>query len=288
MEFHVLGPVGARIDGVEVGLDGAKQRTVLAALLLSENHLVPDSRLSTALYGWNPPTTASAQIYNYVSRIRKHLEPGVEITRMRPGYLLRAGDSWFDHIEFERLAVQGRAALQAGAHEQAATSLRAALVLWRGPALADVSEHLAASEGPRLDEARLTVLEDCAQAELALGRHRQLVPELTALVAAEPLRERLRDLLMTALYRCERQADALRVYHEGRRLLSQKLGVDPGVGLDGTYPRHPARGTAPAVRTGVLQLAGPRDAPARHPRPRRTGAGGRRDERADARRRRVR
>ncbi|MFD0200203.1 MULTISPECIES: AfsR/SARP family transcriptional regulator [Saccharothrix] len=130
--------------------------------------------------------------------------------------------------EFQEQAALGRSALAAGRYEDAARLLRAALRLWRGPALTGVSEHLAAAEAPRLEEARIAALESRIEADLALGRHAQLLPELTRLVRRHPLRERFRAQLMTTFSRCDRQADALVLYEEGRRMLADELGIDPG------------------------------------------------------------
>ncbi|WP_412543792.1 BTAD domain-containing putative transcriptional regulator [Longispora sp. K20-0274] len=228
MEFRVLGPVEVWKDGAEIPLDGSKQRTVLAALLLADGRIVSDERLSSLLWGENPPATLNAQICTYVSRLRKSADPGMEILRQRPGYLIRLDGARYDHGDFERLAQAGRLALREGRHSDAAEKLRAALALWRGPALANVTEFLLGAEQLRLEEARVAVLESRIDADLALGRHAPLVPELTGLVAEHPLREGLRAQLMTALYRCDRQADALAVYHDGRKVLVDELGVDPG------------------------------------------------------------
>lgn len=228
MEFRVLGPVEAEADGAQIGLDGAKQRSVLAALLLERDSLVSDQRISELVWGNKTPVTLNAQIYTYVSRLRKTLGPGVRIVRRSPGYLLEIGASGFDLAEFTELAARGAVELEAGHHEKAAGLLRDALTRWSGPALANVTEHLAAAEAPRLEEARIAALERLFEAEIAVGRHGLVVPELVQLVQRHPLRERLRAQLMTALYRCERQAEALAVYDEGRRVLADELGIDPG------------------------------------------------------------
>ncbi|MEV6520840.1 BTAD domain-containing putative transcriptional regulator [Longispora sp. NPDC051575] len=255
MEFRVLGPVEVWKDGAEIPLDGSKQRTVLAALLLADGRIVSDERLSTLLWGENPPATLNAQICTYVSRLRKSADPGMEILRQRPGYLIRLDGARYDHGDFERLAQTGRAALREGRHTEAAEKLRAALALWRGPALANVTEFLLGAEQLRLEEARIAVLESRIDADLALGRHAPLVPELTGLVAEHPLREGLRAQLMTALYRCDRQADALAVYHDGRRVLVDELGVDPGPTL--TRAHHDILIAAPALDapTGRIEIA---------------------------------
>ncbi|MEU0772049.1 AfsR/SARP family transcriptional regulator [Streptomyces albogriseolus] len=235
MEFGILGPLRVRTDGREVPIPGRKQRTLLAALLLARGDVLSDERLTTLLWGQRPPATVSAQLYTYVSRLRQRLGPAVELVREPAGYRLGTGDAVFDAAEFHRLSRSGHTALREGCPDRAAQLLRAALGLWRGPSLGGVTDHLRDAETPQLDEARMAALESRLEAELALGEHRQLVAELTGLVAQYPLRERLRAQWMTALYRCERQAEALAVYHEGRRLLAEELGVDPGATLTATH-----------------------------------------------------
>jgi SARP family transcriptional regulator, regulator of embCAB operon len=230
MYFRILGPVEVLDDGVGIPLEGVKQRTMLGALLTAEHGFVSDTELSVYLWGMHPPATLNAQIYNYVSRLRKALGPTVSITRCAPGYLSYIDDTArFDLAEFEQLASLGHVALAEGRSEEARSHLQDALALWRGPALANVSEHLSSAEGPRLAEARMAVLENLIEAELSLGRHGHVLPELTRLVARNPLRERFRAQLMTTLYRCGRQAEALGLYERGRQILSEELGVEPGL-----------------------------------------------------------
>jgi DNA-binding SARP family transcriptional activator len=228
MEFRILGPVEVLHEGRQLPLYGAKQRTVLTALLMAGELVVYDAQLGEHLWGQNSPTTMNAQIYTYVSRLRKVLGPHARITRHSPGYLMQIGSASFDLHEFTDLSQRGHDALAAGDYEKAATLLSSALALWRGPALANVSSHLAEAMGPQLEEARLTALTGRIEADLALGRHVPLVPRLTQLVRQYPLRERFRAQLMTVLYRCDRQADALELYEQGRRILASALGVDPG------------------------------------------------------------
>ncbi|MDH6576344.1 AfsR/SARP family transcriptional regulator [Kitasatospora sp. MAP5-34] len=246
MEFQLLGPIGARQNQNVVPLSGTKIHTVLAALLLYRGTVVSDDRLSTALWGWDPPATRNAQIYTYVSRLRKRLGPEVDLVRQSQGYLIRTGTARLDVEEFERSARLGREALDQHRYYDASVHLGSALALWQGPALANVTDHLADAERPSLDEARVVVLEDRIEADLALSRHRELVPELTGLLAEHPLRERLRAQLMTALYRCDRQGDALATYQAGRRVLAEELGVDPGPVLTDVH-RTILRGDLPAA-----------------------------------------
>ncbi|RSS54531.1 hypothetical protein EF912_16750 [Streptomyces sp. WAC07061] len=236
MDFRLLGPIEAkRGGGATIPLSGSKVHTVLAALLLSEGRVVSDARLSALLWGWDPPATASAQIYTYMSRLRKHLGEEIEIVRRQPGYVLRAPGAWIDLTEFTRLDRLGREALADRRFEEAGTLLRDALDLWRGTALANATEQMIEAELPPLEEARMIALESRIEADLAVGRHEQVTAELTGLVAEHPVRERLRAQLMTALYRCGRQADALHTYYEGRAVLADQLGVDPGEALGSTY-----------------------------------------------------
>ncbi|MFF2774744.1 BTAD domain-containing putative transcriptional regulator [Streptomyces sp. NPDC058052] len=235
MDFQLLGPVEATRDGRRVALSGTKTHTLLAALLLARGQVVPDARLSRLLWGAEPPATMSAQIYTYVSRLRKLLDPEVTLERRAPGYAIRTGDSRVDVLEYERLDRLGRQALQEHRHAEAATLLRDALDLWRGPVLVNVTEFLAEEEVPHWEEERAATLENRIEADLALGRHQRIVAELTRLVADFPLRERMRAQLMTALYRCGRQAEALQVFDEGRAVLADELGVDPGHGLKAAH-----------------------------------------------------
>ncbi|MFE0802405.1 BTAD domain-containing putative transcriptional regulator [Streptomyces sp. NPDC058812] len=268
MDFQLLGPVEARQGERRVSMSGAKVHTVLAALLLARGKIVTDDRLSALLWGWDPPATMSAQIYTYISRLRKLLGPEVELVRRQPGYLIHINDARLDTSEFERLGRLGRAALAERRYEDAHELLSGALGLWHGPALANVTTFLADAELPQLEEARTTMLEHRIEADLALSRHQQLIPELVGLVAEFPLRERLRAQLMTALYRCGRQADALHVYQQGRRTLADELGVDPGADLNAAHqavlnstldlPRPPAPTAAIAPHANTPQNPGGR------------------------------
>ncbi|MFH9476914.1 BTAD domain-containing putative transcriptional regulator [Streptomyces anulatus] len=231
LEFRILGPTELLVDGVPVPLTAPKLRTVLVALLLSGGRLVSDASLSELLWGPLPPATMAAQLYTYISRLRRSCEPGLDVLRGLRGYRLDIGTAGFDLHLFQRAAERGRQSLRDGQYATAAGQLASALALWRGPALADVTESLTVAELPRLEESRLSVQEDRIEADLAVGRHARVLTELVALVAEHPVRESLRGQLMTALYRVGRPADALRVYEQGRRLLKGELGVDPGAVL---------------------------------------------------------
>jgi DNA-binding SARP family transcriptional activator/tetratricopeptide (TPR) repeat protein len=211
-----------------------QQRALLALLILNANEVVSRDRIIDELWGANPPATAPKLVQTYVSRLRNALEPDraggddeVLVTQA-PGYLLRVGPDQLDFRRFERLAEEGRAALSGGRPGEAAEQLREALALWRGPALADFTfERFAEAEIGRLEEMRLAVVEDRITADLALGRG-DLIGELEALIARNPLREKLREMLMLALYRSGRQSEALDVYRETRRKLVEEVGVEPG------------------------------------------------------------
>lgn len=231
MQFLVMGPIQAWNHDREVELRGSKITTVLAALLLSRGRVVSDGTLSDWLWGGSPPATAQAQIQTYASRLRHLLGPTVRIDRQRPGYRISSKEHHLDLLEFERLAAVGRADMAAHRPEEASAHFAAALALWRGPALAGVSEFLTAMEGPGLEESRLVVLESRIDADLELGRHGELIAELLALVAEHPHRERPRTQLMRALHQCGRRVEALAVYHDYRRLLVDDLGLEPSARL---------------------------------------------------------
>ncbi|MDX6676863.1 MAG: hypothetical protein QOE31_915, partial [Solirubrobacteraceae bacterium] len=227
-EFLLLGPLEARVGGRAVALGGPRQRTLLAALALAHPQALSRDSLVEEVWGPLAPASAAHAVEVYVSRLRERLGAGALVTRPGPVYALAAQPEQIDARRFERLAADGAARLHADP-QAASAELGDALALWRGAVLADlVYEGPARSEIARLEELRLQALEDRVEAELALGRHRDCVGELEALVAAHPLRERARAQLMLALYRCDRQSDALDAYREGRRLLVDELGLEPG------------------------------------------------------------
>ncbi|MGE5291015.1 MAG: BTAD domain-containing putative transcriptional regulator [Micromonosporaceae bacterium] len=228
MEFRVLGPIQARQRGRWVQIGGTRQRTVLAALLFARSAGVPNPRLERLLWGDAPPDTSHAQILTYIYKLRKLLYPDADVARQGAGYVLRIGPENLDLSVFERRADHARRALSNGHAGEAAAELRVALALWRGPVLADVTDHLKRIEQPRLEELRLAALEDRIDADLIMKQEIKLVPELMGLVAEYPLRERLRGQLMLALHRSGRRADALGVYREGRRILVEETGLELG------------------------------------------------------------
>jgi len=233
MEFRVLGPLEALDGGRSVPLRGEKQRALLAALLIRANEVVPEDVLLHELWGGTPPGSGKAALRVRVSQLRRTLgEGGARLVTRAPGYVLEAADAELDARRFEALLAEGREARLGGDAARAVETLHAALALWRGPPLADVAyEAFAQAEIARLRELRLAAVEELTEAELALGRHVAITPELEALVAEHPLRERLRGQLMTALYRSGRQAEALAAYRAGRERLVEELGIEPGVAL---------------------------------------------------------
>jgi predicted ATPase/DNA-binding SARP family transcriptional activator len=230
-QYTLLGPLSVSRDGEPTAIGGQKRRALLAALLLEPNRVVSGDRLIDALWGEAPPDTARNTIQVYVSQLRKLLPDGA-LETAPPGYRLVVDPETVDLYRFARLCEDGRTALAAGDAAGAAETLRAALDLWLGAPLADLpSEPFAHAEIARLEELRLAALEDRIDADLALARHDQLVPELERLVLEEPLRERPRAQLMLALYRAGRQADALAVYQRARKTLVDELGIEPGESL---------------------------------------------------------
>jgi predicted ATPase/DNA-binding SARP family transcriptional activator len=235
VEFAVLGPLEATRGGTPIALGARRQRALLALLLIHANEVVPTERLIDELWDGDPPSGAAHSLQVYVSGLRKALEPerapnapaSVVVTRT-PGYVVQVGDRALDRLCFERLLGEGRQALREGDPRGAARWLGAALGLWRGPALVDFAyEGFAHAEAARLDELRVSALEDKIEAELALGLHGELIGELEMAARDDPLRERLWGQWMLALYRAGRQAEALRAYQELRAHLGDELGIAP-------------------------------------------------------------
>jgi len=228
IEFRLLGPVEVVRSDSAVGLGGRRQRSTLAVLLLNAGRVVSVERLADDLYGGAAPATAVTQVQRHVSELRRLL-PEARLETVPPGYVLRVEPDQLDLHRFERLVAQGIDRLERDDTAGARDLLHGALELWRGPALADLAdEPFAQSAIGRLEELRLAALEHQLAADLALGRASNVVPELEALVAENPLRERLVEHLMLALYRSGRQADALAVYRAWRADLIEQLGLEPG------------------------------------------------------------
>ena len=236
MEFRVLGPLEIRDDsGGVIPVRAPKERALLLSLLLHANEVVSSERLVDELWGEQRPESAAKVIQTYVSHLRRLLQPdkargghGLIVTRS-PGYLLRLDPGQMDRDRFESLVAEARSRDDA---EQSLALLREALGLWRGPPLQEFAfEEFARTEIARLEELRLSVVGERIELELRLGRNGDLVAELEALVAAHPYREQLRGQLMQALYGSGRQAEALQVYQETRRLLVEELGIEPSLPL---------------------------------------------------------
>jgi DNA-binding SARP family transcriptional activator len=241
VQFKILGPLEVWDGQRLVELGRPKQRVLLAVLLVHANQVVALDRLIEELWGEEPPAQATASLQAYISNLRRALEPDrparsrprVLVTQP-PGYRLVVTPGELDAARFVGLAEEGRRLLEAERPGQARQALREALGLWRGPALADVAdEPFTQAERQRLEELRLVALEDRLAAELALGGHAAAAAELGELVSRYPLRERQHGLLMLALYRSGRQAEALGVFQAARRTLAEELGIDPSRWLSG-------------------------------------------------------
>lgn len=262
MRFSVLGPLEVVKDDRPIAFGGVTQRAFLAFLLLNANHTVPVTQAVDALWGRTPPPSAKNMLHNAVWGLRKALkevDPAgdvVSLLSQKPGYLLRVPADRVDVHQFKALVAEGRAA--AGDPARAAARFRRALALWRGQALADLTDSgIAWPVLGALEEARLTAWEDCFEAELSCGRHSEVAGELASLVEAEPLRERLCGQLMLALYRSGRQAEALSVYRRARSVFVAELGIEPGPGLRQLEQAVLSQDPALAVATGPAPVTAP-------------------------------
>jgi DNA-binding SARP family transcriptional activator len=233
VDFRLLGSLEViDDDGGVLALRSGQQRAVLALLLLWPNRLVTSDTLIEQVWGPVPPATARKMLQNQISGLRRTLGRYELLATEPGGYLLAIHDGERDVDRFERLLALGRERFETGDVERAATVLRQALDLWRGPPLADLGPLASVRiEVARLEERRLVALEERIDADLMLGRQADLVAELEAAVAEQPLRERLRAQLMLALYRCGRQAEALAAYRAARGTLVGELGIEPSLAL---------------------------------------------------------
>jgi DNA-binding SARP family transcriptional activator len=230
-EFRLLGPLEALIDGNPVNLAAAKPRALLALLLLNRNRVVATETLIDELWGEEPPARATKTLQVYVSQLRKEFGSERLLTRA-PGYELRVAEGELDLDRFEQVVGEARVRLADGDPKAAVAAMRSALELWRGPPLAEFrTEPFAERAAARLDDQRLATVEDWLHAALEAGESADIVPELEELVAAHPLRERPRELLMLALYRAGRQADALELFRRTRELFVSELGIEPSASL---------------------------------------------------------
>jgi DNA-binding SARP family transcriptional activator len=229
MEFRLLGALEISASGTLLQLNSPRQRIVLTVLLLEANRVVPLERLVAALWDDKPPVTAKNQVQTCISALRHQLAgagAATVISTRAPGYLIRIPDGALDIVNFRQLVSQGRATADQQP-EEAVRQLRAALALWRGPAAVGIESRVVQSIATRLNEEHLGMLEECIELELALGRHYELVGELSELIKQYPLRERIRAEHMLALYRSARQADALESFQEARQIFLDELGLEP-------------------------------------------------------------
>ena len=259
MEFRLLGAFDVSAGEIAADLGPPKQRALLAILLLHAGEIVPSDRLIELLWGDSPPRTAGHSVQIYVSNLRKTFEglgePGVLSTRS-PGYRLDAPADSIDIRRFEAQVRDGTRKLREGDPDAGAADLRAALGLWRGPALSDFTyEEFAQPYISRLHDLHLDAIEELAAADLAAGRAGEVVPLLDAAIREDPMRERSRELLMLALYRAGRHPEALRTYQQLRTLLDQELGLEPSPPLQRLQERillhDPALMPAAAAGTGA-------------------------------------
>ena len=291
--FGVLGPLRAWRGESAVDLGPVQQRVVLAVLLLQAGHPISRQRLISAVWGDVPPARSVNLIQRHVSRLRRVLGTGeardapCRLVWTDAGYLLTVPGGAVDLTVFHQELARARAARAAGDLREAAAALHAALALWRGPVCDGLSSPFLDAQRDRLAETRISVIEERADLDLALGQHADLIAELRDLVADHPLRERLHGLLMLALYRAGRQADALAAYLDARRLLREDLGVEPAEPLQHLHQQilaadpalaavaAPAAGLAAGPAAGLAAAGG--DAAAGNGAAPRDGAAGRDD-----------
>lgn len=231
LDFLILGPLEVRQDGEPVRIGGRGQRELLALLVLHANEVVSTDRLLDALWPDQRPSSGRTALQNRISHLRKTFGSRAAIETQPSGYSLRVDPQRVDLVRFQRLAQRARAELGSGDPEGAATTARAALDHWRGEPLADLGTEVFRAERLRLEELRLAAFALCIDAELACGRHEELIGELRGLIDEHPLHEGFREQLMLSLYRSGRQAESLDVYREGRDVLVDELGIEPGPDL---------------------------------------------------------
>ena len=262
LRVGVLGPVMAWYDDQELPVGQPRQQAVLGILAMRANRVISRGELVDAVWGQDPPASAEGGIYTYVAGLRRVIEPnrslrgpGRVLVSSGAGYVLHLVPGQPDAVAFEQDLGRARQLRKAGDAAGAEAALDSALSLWRGIAFAGVPGPFAETERVRLGELRSAAAEERADALLSLGRHEEVVPDLTAMVADHPLRERMRGLLMIALYRCGRHAEALRVFAEGRRVLAEELGIDPGGDLSRIHQQVLTADPALDVPDGPVAVA---------------------------------
>jgi DNA-binding SARP family transcriptional activator len=264
--LRLLGPLEVVLDDREIDLGGVRQRIVLAMLALNANRVTSVDTLIDAVWDTSPPETSRNQIQICISTLRKLFDgtPELSIHTRPPGYMLSVADGWLDSAQFDSLTAEAAGHAAAGRVHDTAVALRTALALWRGPVLSDIPSDCVRRSTIPLDERRISALEERLRAELALGQHRLIVGELQLLVAEQPLREEPYRLLMLALYRSGRQAEALEVARRARATLIEEVGVEPGDDLreleQGILNHAPA--LAPALASPSAPSAAEPSAPA--------------------------
>ncbi|MFG2295502.1 BTAD domain-containing putative transcriptional regulator [Streptomyces sp. NPDC048603] len=235
LSFKVLGPLEVAADETAIPLGGARQRTILALLLLAPGRVVPVDTMVETVWNSSPPTTARTQVAICVAALRKIFKgAGIDdevIVTAHPGYLLKTDRHRVDTLEFAALVQTAEQHARDGRLQEAAHHYAQALALWRGPAFSGVGGQVIDDETDRLEEHRLNAYDDSTRVHLELGQHQELIPELIAKVREHPLRERLRHHLMLAQYRSGRRADAMESFREARRHLIDELGIEPGPDL---------------------------------------------------------
>ncbi|MFG2091964.1 BTAD domain-containing putative transcriptional regulator [Streptomyces sp. NPDC048612] len=267
MDIDVLGTLAVREHGVSITPTAPKPRQVLALLALNADQVVPFGTLTEELWGAEPPRSARPTLQTYILQLRELIGGALKrddeagrrsakdvLMTVPGGYLLRSGEGASDVREFERLAGAGYRAMDAEDHPEATRRLREALALWTGSALADVQTgpHLE-PQVKRLEESRLCVLDQRIEADLKLGRHRELLAELTVLVSKYPTHESLCGQYMLALHRSGRRGEALNVYQRLRTTLVRTLGLEPSAALAKLQRSILASGSvnAPATSSGL-------------------------------------
>ncbi|XES00188.1 BTAD domain-containing putative transcriptional regulator [Streptomyces sp. S1D4-11] len=263
MRFGLLGPLHAQIAGRTVPLNGPRQAKMLAALLIDANNIVAMERLVAVMWDTNEPATAVRQVQDAVSRLRRNLvtcgAPGTLISTRRGGYEIHLAQDQLDLLEFDH---ERRLAERHTAPFETAAALRRALACWRGNALVDISSRVLEIDAARLNERRAATHKQCLAIELDLGRHREVIDELTALLREHPYDEDVAEHLIVALYRCRRQGEALQVYERLRRTLADELGVDPTPPLQALHQRIL---TADPALTAPVPASRPLDIPPESP-----------------------